>query len=522
MPPSHDAFISYSHAVDRPLADAFERGLEQLAKPLLKLRALDVFRDETSLSASPGVWPAIEAHLAGSRWLVCFACPEAAASVWCEREIRWWLDHRSRDHLLIVLTGGTLAWDAGQGDFDWQRTTALSRAIAGRLGDEPLYIDLSWARGSDGLSLKNLRFRDAVVGAAAPIRGVERDALDGADVRQHARNRRFVQIGVTAIAAAGVVAVWQAVEARAERNIAERERAEAVAQRKVADEQRSRAEKALAATQRELLRAQSAELRGLLQRVDRLSAAAPPGPQRERLQQERKALLARLETSTREHQKRLAAEIGFRGDFSFLQRWEGNVGGVSADASGATIDPQTWLGQANPQVIRQRYEFVLTPDELDGVLAVVGLRGEAVQAAWRAHPALCRIQLEPNDVARLVPEVAGEFWLRLVQRYPTVLAPSVTPATHTALLSLAFNAGTNKRFFDPIIATLPKVDPQLTADALERATQTTEQRLGELGKNIHRRRVAEANLLRAEAGLPIANAVVVPDLRTIRQRAPGC
>jgi hypothetical protein len=522
MPPSHDAFISYSHAVDRPLADAFERGLEQLAKPLLKLRALDVFRDETSLSASPGVWPAIEAHLAGSRWLVCFACPEAAASIWCEREIRWWLDHRSREHLLIVLTGGALVWDPSQGDLDWQRTTALPPTMAGRLGDEPLYIDLTWARGSDGLSLKNLRFRDAVVGAAAPIRGIDRDALDGADVRQHARNRRFVQIGVTAIAAAGGFAVWQAIEARAERNIAERERAEAVAQRAAADEQRGRAEKALAATQRELLRAQSAELRGLLQRVDRLLAAALPGPPRERLQQERQALLARLETTTREHQQRLSAEIGFRGDFLFLQRWEGNVGGVRADASGAMIDPQTWLLHASPQVIRQRYEFVLTPDELDGVLALVGLRDEAVQAAWRAHPALCRIRLEPNDVARLVPEVAGEFWLRLVKQYPAVLAPSVTPAMHTAFLSLAFSAGNNRRHFDPIMATLPKADPQLTADTLERATEATERRLGGLGEHIRRRRVAEANLVRAEAGLPIAHPIVVPELRALRQRGPGC
>jgi len=41
----HDAFISYSHADDRPLADDFEQGLEKLAKPLLKLRAMDVFRD---------------------------------------------------------------------------------------------------------------------------------------------------------------------------------------------------------------------------------------------------------------------------------------------------------------------------------------------------------------------------------------------------------------------------------------------------------------------------------------------
>ena len=40
----HDAFLSYSHA-DAPIARELERGLEKLAKPLLKLRVLDIFRD---------------------------------------------------------------------------------------------------------------------------------------------------------------------------------------------------------------------------------------------------------------------------------------------------------------------------------------------------------------------------------------------------------------------------------------------------------------------------------------------
>src|SRR5580765_1848188 len=54
---SHNAFISYSHAADGKFAPALEQGLEKIAKPLLKLRALDIFRDESSLTASPGLWP---------------------------------------------------------------------------------------------------------------------------------------------------------------------------------------------------------------------------------------------------------------------------------------------------------------------------------------------------------------------------------------------------------------------------------------------------------------------------------
>lgn len=56
MPTKHDAFISYSHSADSRLAKAIEEGIERLAKPLLKVRAADVFRDETSLTANPSLW----------------------------------------------------------------------------------------------------------------------------------------------------------------------------------------------------------------------------------------------------------------------------------------------------------------------------------------------------------------------------------------------------------------------------------------------------------------------------------
>ena len=53
----YDAFISYSHraAVGRPAA--LQRGLERFAKKAWQPRALRVYRDETDLSASPGLWP---------------------------------------------------------------------------------------------------------------------------------------------------------------------------------------------------------------------------------------------------------------------------------------------------------------------------------------------------------------------------------------------------------------------------------------------------------------------------------
>lgn len=225
----HDAFISYSHAVDGKLAAALEHGLEKLAKPLLKLRALDVFRDQTSLSASPALWPGIVAHLEASEWFVLLASPASAASVWCNKEVSWWLEHRSANRMLVLLTEGDILWDPIKCDFDWSRTTAVPRILEGRCEDEPLYVDVRWTRNSELMSLRSAQFRDVVVNVAAPIRGVPKDELDGADLRQLARNRLLVRGGVAAITLAAGIAIWQAFVANQQRLEAERQRDIAVA-----------------------------------------------------------------------------------------------------------------------------------------------------------------------------------------------------------------------------------------------------------------------------------------------------
>jgi WD40 repeat protein len=216
----HDAFISYSHAADASLAAALESGLEKLAKPTLKLRAVDVFRDQTSLSANPGLWSGIVEHLNDSRWFLLFASPGSAASFWCEKEILWWLDNRGSKQILIVLTSGDIFWDRDSEDFDWAKTTALSSALKKRFSEEPLFVDLRWAHGQDRLTLSDSRFRGAVLDLAAPIRGIPKDQLDGDDVRQLRRNKLLARAAVTTIVLAAALAVWQAVEAVRERDIA--------------------------------------------------------------------------------------------------------------------------------------------------------------------------------------------------------------------------------------------------------------------------------------------------------------
>jgi WD40 repeat protein len=218
---NYDAFVSYSHAADGQLAPALQAGLQSLGKPWYRRRVLRVFRDKTSLSASPELWPSIERALAASRYFVLLASPEAARSGWVDREVRWWLEHRSPATMLIGLTAGEVAWDGAHRGFDPAHSTALPPAAFQWPGGEPLWVDLRWARETRHVSLRDPRFREVVADLAAPVRGLPKDELIGEDIRQHRRTLRLARGAVAALlalavtaSASAVVAVRRAEEAR--------------------------------------------------------------------------------------------------------------------------------------------------------------------------------------------------------------------------------------------------------------------------------------------------------------------
>jgi WD40 repeat protein len=215
------AFISYSHAADAQVAAAIQAGLQQFAKPWLKRRALNVFRDQTNLAASPGLWPSIERALQESEWFVLIASPESAGSAWVRQEIDWWLTHRSVERLIIAVTGGELAWDASKGGFDAATSSALPPNLLGRFPSEPLYVDLRWARGHADLRIKSERFRAAILDIATPLHGKDKDDIDAEDLRAHRRSRRLAFGGVAALAGltAGLAVI--AYLAIGQRNLAE-------------------------------------------------------------------------------------------------------------------------------------------------------------------------------------------------------------------------------------------------------------------------------------------------------------
>ena len=188
--------------------------------PGTSARALNVFRDQTNLGASPGLWPSIESALQESEWFVLMASPEAAGSSWVRREVEWWLKHRSIERFIIVVTGGELTWDAARQEFDAAASSALPPQLLGGFAQEPLYVDLRWARSQPELTLKSERFRAAILDIATPLHGKAKDDIDAADLRAHRRSRRLAFGGVAVLSCltAGLAAI--AYFAVGQRNLA--------------------------------------------------------------------------------------------------------------------------------------------------------------------------------------------------------------------------------------------------------------------------------------------------------------
>lgn len=220
----YDAFISYSRAADGKLAPEIQRALGQLAKPFWKRRALRVFRDETTLDLTPELWPGIQAALDSSGYFILFASPEAAKSQWVCQEIDHWLNRQPECRLLLALTRGTIIWDKGAKDFDWERTTALPPSLRGVFGSVPHYVDFTWVEREGQISLRDPRFHDACARFAARIHGIPLDELVGRDKQEHRRTWVAIWTAVSLLALLVVVATTFGV-------VAERQRIQAEAQK---------------------------------------------------------------------------------------------------------------------------------------------------------------------------------------------------------------------------------------------------------------------------------------------------
>ena len=132
MASGYKAFLSYSHAADDKLAPALQRGIQRLGKPWYRRPVVRVFRDETSLSANPSLWSSIEHAVELCEYFLLMASVESAVSPWVRREVAWWLEHRSIERLLIIVTDGEIVWDQASHDFrdkDWCLACTLTYSL---------------------------------------------------------------------------------------------------------------------------------------------------------------------------------------------------------------------------------------------------------------------------------------------------------------------------------------------------------------------------------------------------------
>jgi WD40 repeat protein len=223
---TYDAFISYSHSEGGEIAGRLQERIERFAKPWYRTRSSRVFLDANSLTADPKLWQSIEDALADSDWLILVTSPEAAGSHWVNREIDWWLKHRSVEQVILVLASGELHWDEAAGDFDPRRSTAMPGALRGAFEEEPLWVsatDLTAAEQPPS----DRDFDGVVADIAAPIRGVPKERLVAAAEREHRRTMRWVRgtiavllLMLAAAIVAGVIAFHERGSAEGEAQVA--------------------------------------------------------------------------------------------------------------------------------------------------------------------------------------------------------------------------------------------------------------------------------------------------------------
>ncbi len=240
----YDAFISYSHTQDKPIASALQTVIQKLGKPWYKRRALRIFRDDTSLSATPHLWPSIELALSQSRYLILLASPEAAASHWVGKEVEYWLGYKSIDTLLIALTAGELTWHHSC-DFNWISETPLPEVLKGKFPHEPKWVDLRSYRNET--KTNDEHFTDLSADLASTIQGMPKEDLLSKELLQQRRMLTLAWSAAAIMLLFACLAVWFGYQARIERDIAREQRDAAEMASSVASKERDRADDALSA-----------------------------------------------------------------------------------------------------------------------------------------------------------------------------------------------------------------------------------------------------------------------------------
>jgi len=183
-----DVFISYSNAIDRKIATSVQKGLEQLGKPVLRMKMMNVFLDKNNLSASSDLSSEIENALQNSKFLIILASPSAAKSNWVGKEIQSFLTTSSINNILIGLTEGSIVWDP---IINKCISNSLPQELIHRIETEPKWVELRGFRMKQKLDLSNNSFKTAIAEFSSKILGASKEKLIRADLKKTSNFRKI-------------------------------------------------------------------------------------------------------------------------------------------------------------------------------------------------------------------------------------------------------------------------------------------------------------------------------------------
>ena len=198
----YKAFISYSSSEDSLLSSALQRKLESFTKKWYQAKQIRIFRDYTSLRASHSLWSSIEQALNESEYFIYLASPLASKSPWVQKEIQWWLDNRSIEKMLIVLTDGVIEWDSKDQKFNTKSSTAIPRILVSTFTDEPLHVDVTWSKqGQVILPSDDPRLHDSVATIASVLINRDKDELISYNLKEANKRKRAIQTVISSLSA---------------------------------------------------------------------------------------------------------------------------------------------------------------------------------------------------------------------------------------------------------------------------------------------------------------------------------
>ncbi|MBQ4425739.1 MAG: toll/interleukin-1 receptor domain-containing protein [Lachnospiraceae bacterium] len=246
------AFISYRHqSPDQEIAGKLHTEIENYRIPAAirkktgKKRMGRVFRDHEELPLSANLGEDIEKALDESEWLIAVCSPRYLESRWCMREVEYFLQHHSREKVLLLLA-------EGEPEESFPPQLRFGTDAAGNPVEiEPMAGDVRGDTVKQCLS----RLQQEKLRLLAPMLGVSFD-----DLKRRVRERR---IKMVSLAAAGAVVLALGIGLYLSKENARKEalRQEAAEQSRIADEKESRAaEQESLAAERAALAAEQSRL----------------------------------------------------------------------------------------------------------------------------------------------------------------------------------------------------------------------------------------------------------------------